>query len=177
LYIAVHPPDVGGGVVGGGVLGGGVDGGGAPPQLFVAPPVPMPPFQAALVTVTCCRSWEAPMRVGFRYFSVRYRKRPGDLSGGFGIGAQRCDRKPCCALTDAGSSCLDTRLKLPRHWNGRQSGKTGTLGGMATLQQRLRAFLSSPQGKRMITKGQRQLAKPENQRRLRQLINRFRSRR
>jgi hypothetical protein len=57
------------------------------------------------------------------------------------------------------------------------SAGTGTLGCMATLQQRLRAFLSSPQGKRMITEGQRQLAKPENQRRLRQLINRFRSRR
>jgi hypothetical protein len=48
---------------------------------------------------------------------------------------------------------------------------------MATLQQRLRAFMNSPQGKRMITEGQRQLAKPENQRRLRQLISRFRSRR
>jgi hypothetical protein len=48
---------------------------------------------------------------------------------------------------------------------------------MATMQQRLRAFLSSPQGKRMIAEGQRQLAKPENQRKLRQLLARFRSRR
>jgi hypothetical protein len=48
---------------------------------------------------------------------------------------------------------------------------------MATLQQRIRAFLSGPQGKRLIAEGQRQLAKPENQRRLRQLISRFRSRR
>jgi hypothetical protein len=48
---------------------------------------------------------------------------------------------------------------------------------MATLQQRLRAFLNSPQGKRLIAQGQQQLAKPENQRRLRQLISRFRSRR
>jgi hypothetical protein len=48
---------------------------------------------------------------------------------------------------------------------------------MATLQQRIRAFLASPQGKRLIAEGQRQLAKPENQRRLRQLVNRFRSRR
>jgi hypothetical protein len=48
---------------------------------------------------------------------------------------------------------------------------------MATLQQRIRAFLNSPQGKRLIAEGQRQLAKPENQRRLRQLIARFRSRR
>jgi hypothetical protein len=48
---------------------------------------------------------------------------------------------------------------------------------MATLSQRLRAFLSSPQGRRLIEQGQRQLAKPENQRRLRQLLARFRSRR
>jgi hypothetical protein len=48
---------------------------------------------------------------------------------------------------------------------------------MATLQQRIRAFLNGPQGKRLIAEGQRQLAKPENQRRLRQLIARFRSRR
>ena len=48
---------------------------------------------------------------------------------------------------------------------------------MATLQQRIRAFLNSPQGKRLIAEGQRQLAKPENQHRLRQLIARFRSRR
>jgi hypothetical protein len=48
---------------------------------------------------------------------------------------------------------------------------------MATLMQRVRAFLNSPQGKRMIAEGQRQIAKPENQRRVRQLIARFRSRR
>jgi len=48
---------------------------------------------------------------------------------------------------------------------------------MATLQQRLRTFLNGPQGRRLITSAQQQLAKPENQRRLRQLISRFRSRR
>jgi len=48
---------------------------------------------------------------------------------------------------------------------------------MATLQQRLRAFVGSPQGKRLIAEGQRQLARPDNQRRLRQLLTRFRSRR
>jgi hypothetical protein len=48
---------------------------------------------------------------------------------------------------------------------------------MATLQQRIRAFLNSPQGKRLVAEGQRQLAKPENQRRLRELVTRFRSRR
>jgi hypothetical protein len=60
-----------------------------------------------------------------------------------------------------------------------EAGKrgAGTLDRMATLQQRIRAFLNSPQGKRLIAEGQRQLAKPENQRRLRQLVNRLRSRR
>jgi hypothetical protein len=48
---------------------------------------------------------------------------------------------------------------------------------MPTFQQRVRAFLAGPQGKRLIAEGQRQLAKPENQRRLRRLISRFRSRR
>jgi hypothetical protein len=48
---------------------------------------------------------------------------------------------------------------------------------MATLQQRIVAFLKGPQGRRLIAEGQRQLAKPENQRRLRQLLARFRSRR
>jgi hypothetical protein len=48
---------------------------------------------------------------------------------------------------------------------------------MATLQQRIRAFLNSKQGKRLIAEGQQQLAKPENQRRLREMITRFRSRR
>jgi hypothetical protein len=48
---------------------------------------------------------------------------------------------------------------------------------MATMQQRLRAFLNSPQGRRLIAEGERQLAKPENQRRLQRLIARFRSRR
>jgi len=47
---------------------------------------------------------------------------------------------------------------------------------MATLQQRIRAFLNSPQGKRLVAEGQRQLAKPENQRRLRDMITRLRSR-
>ena len=48
---------------------------------------------------------------------------------------------------------------------------------MPTLVQRLRAFLTSPQGRQLIAEGQRQLAKPENRRRLRDLANRVRSRR
>jgi hypothetical protein len=47
---------------------------------------------------------------------------------------------------------------------------------MPNFAQRIRAFLSGPQGRRMIAEGQRQLAKPENQRRLRQLMTRFRGR-
>jgi hypothetical protein len=48
---------------------------------------------------------------------------------------------------------------------------------MATLGQRLQRFLNSPQGRRLVAEGQRQLARPENQQRLRRLIARFRSRR
>ena len=48
---------------------------------------------------------------------------------------------------------------------------------MPTLVQRLRTFLASPRGQRLIAEGQRQLAKPENQRRLRELVTRLRSRR
>jgi hypothetical protein len=46
---------------------------------------------------------------------------------------------------------------------------------MPTLTQRLQRFLASPQGKRLIAEGQRQLAKPENQRRLRQIVTRLRA--
>ncbi|MBM2617016.1 hypothetical protein JIG36_15765 [Actinoplanes sp. LDG1-06] len=48
---------------------------------------------------------------------------------------------------------------------------------MPTLSQRLRTFLSSPQGRRLIQQGQRQLAKPENQRKLRSLLTRLQGRR
>ena len=48
---------------------------------------------------------------------------------------------------------------------------------MATLAQRVRAFLQSPQGRRVVDQGRRQLAKPENQRRLRGLFDRLQSRR
>ena len=47
---------------------------------------------------------------------------------------------------------------------------------MSPLVQKLRTFLNSPQGRRVIAEGRRQLAKPENQRRLRDLLTRFRSR-
>ncbi|MGW4947499.1 hypothetical protein ACWEOZ_38610 [Actinoplanes sp. NPDC004185] len=48
---------------------------------------------------------------------------------------------------------------------------------MATLMQRLQMFLRSPQGQKIVQQGQRQLAKPENQARLRKLATRFQNRR
>ncbi|PRY30188.1 hypothetical protein [Pseudosporangium ferrugineum] len=48
---------------------------------------------------------------------------------------------------------------------------------MATLMQRLQQFLRSPQGQRVVQQGRRQLAKPENQARLRKLATRFQNRR
>jgi cation:H+ antiporter len=47
---------------------------------------------------------------------------------------------------------------------------------MASLSEHLRAFLSSPRGKRLVEEGQRQLAKPENQQRLRRLLARLQNR-
>ncbi|HEX8627572.1 MAG TPA: hypothetical protein VF755_05315 [Catenuloplanes sp.] len=48
---------------------------------------------------------------------------------------------------------------------------------MATLGQRIRTFLASPQGKRLITQGQQQLSKPSNQQKLRSVLARLRGRR
>jgi hypothetical protein len=45
---------------------------------------------------------------------------------------------------------------------------------MSPFVQKIRTFLNSPQGRRMVSEGQRQLAKPENQRRLRQMLTRLR---
>ncbi len=47
---------------------------------------------------------------------------------------------------------------------------------MASLSQRLRAFLASPQGRPLVEQGQRQLAEPENQRKLRQLLTKLQNR-
>ncbi|MFB9236847.1 hypothetical protein ACFFWC_15005 [Plantactinospora siamensis] len=43
--------------------------------------------------------------------------------------------------------------------------------------QRLTAFLQSPRGQRMVARGRQELAKPENQAKLRQLAGRFTNRR
>jgi hypothetical protein len=47
---------------------------------------------------------------------------------------------------------------------------------MPSLAERLQKFLASPQGKRLVAEGRRQLAKPENQNRLRRLLDRLRGR-
>ncbi len=48
---------------------------------------------------------------------------------------------------------------------------------MPTMSQRIRAFLSGPQGRKLIQQGQRQLAKPENQARLKQMLAKLQGRR
>jgi hypothetical protein len=48
---------------------------------------------------------------------------------------------------------------------------------MATIAQRLQKFLRGPQGQRLVQQGQRQLAKPENQARLRKALARLQGRR
>jgi hypothetical protein len=47
---------------------------------------------------------------------------------------------------------------------------------MTTLMQKLQTFLRSPQGQRLAQQGQRQLAKPENQARIRKIVTRLRGR-
>lgn len=46
-----------------------------------------------------------------------------------------------------------------------------------SLVQRISMFLRSPRGQQLIERGRRELARPENQRRLRQLATRLSSRR
>jgi hypothetical protein len=48
---------------------------------------------------------------------------------------------------------------------------------MASLVQRVRAFLSSPQGRTMVDKGRRELSKPATQQKLRRIMARFSGRR
>jgi hypothetical protein len=44
---------------------------------------------------------------------------------------------------------------------------------MASMAQRIRAFLQGPAGRRLMAEGQRQLSRPENQAKLRRLLARF----
>lgn len=48
---------------------------------------------------------------------------------------------------------------------------------MPSLSQRVRTFLASPKGKRLINEGQRQLAKPENRQKLLRLLGKLQGRR
>ncbi|GAA3763186.1 hypothetical protein GCM10022225_56300 [Plantactinospora mayteni] len=48
---------------------------------------------------------------------------------------------------------------------------------MASLVQRIRMFLSSPQGRQLVERGRRELAKPSNQQRMRRIMYRLRGRR
>ncbi len=48
---------------------------------------------------------------------------------------------------------------------------------MPTLMQRVQKFLRSPQGQKLVDQGRHQLAKPENQAKLRKLATRFQDRR
>lgn len=48
---------------------------------------------------------------------------------------------------------------------------------MASLTQRIKSFISSPRGQKLIDQGRRELAKPSNQQKLRQLVARFTRRR
>jgi hypothetical protein len=45
------------------------------------------------------------------------------------------------------------------------------------LTDRIKKFMQSPQGRKLVETGQRELAKPENQRKLRDLAARFTKRR
>jgi hypothetical protein len=47
---------------------------------------------------------------------------------------------------------------------------------MPTIADRLRRFLNSPQGQRLILRAQQELSKPENRRRLQQVLARARRR-
>ncbi|GAA2465553.1 hypothetical protein GCM10010435_38510 [Winogradskya consettensis] len=47
---------------------------------------------------------------------------------------------------------------------------------MATLMQRLQTFLRSPKGQKLVQQGRQQLAKPENQARIRQIMTKARKR-
>ncbi|MET0493105.1 MAG: hypothetical protein ABW000_08245 [Actinoplanes sp.] len=48
---------------------------------------------------------------------------------------------------------------------------------MATLMQRVQMFLRSPKGQKLVQQGQRQLAKPENQAKLKKLATKLQGRR
>ncbi|ROP30877.1 hypothetical protein EDD30_3746 [Couchioplanes caeruleus] len=44
---------------------------------------------------------------------------------------------------------------------------------MTSRMQQIKAFLAGPRGRRLVTRGRREMAKPQTQRKLRELANRF----
>ncbi|MGC5019651.1 hypothetical protein [Micromonospora sp. DT47] len=48
---------------------------------------------------------------------------------------------------------------------------------MSALMQRIRAFLRSPRGQQLVDRGRRELAKPKNQAKLRQIATKLSGRR
>ncbi|MBE1488775.1 hypothetical protein H4W31_004413 [Plantactinospora soyae] len=48
---------------------------------------------------------------------------------------------------------------------------------MASLVQRIQMFLRSPKGRQLIDRGRREMAKPSNQHRMRQIMAKLRGRR
>jgi len=48
---------------------------------------------------------------------------------------------------------------------------------MASMAQQIKAFLSGPRGRRVVTRGRKETAKPQTQRKLRELADRFSRRR
>lgn len=44
---------------------------------------------------------------------------------------------------------------------------------MTSMAQHIKAFLSGPRGRRAVTRGRQEMAKPQTQRKLRELANRF----
>ncbi|EWM64596.1 hypothetical protein MCBG_01729 [Micromonospora sp. M42] len=59
---------------------------------------------------------------------------------------------------------------------GTHEGDRGTEDTMS-LMQRITAFLRSPRGQQLVDRGRREMSKPENQARLRQIATRLQSRR
>lgn len=44
---------------------------------------------------------------------------------------------------------------------------------MTSMVQRIKTFLADPRGQRLVTRGRQEMAKPQTQRKLRELANRF----
>jgi hypothetical protein len=69
----------------------------------------------------------------------------------------------------------------PLTGSGSRVREFGPAGGgkgppMPTLADRIRRFLSSPRGRQLVTRAQHELRKPENRRRIQQVVSRVRRR-